>query len=209
MNEKICETIRDRILFLEYEPGQMLNEKELAKEFGVSRTPLREALWRLTWEKLILIVPRGGTMVTPVEFQKLRDVFQTRIGVDGLVGRFAAQNISEEQLARMKNLTKECRNLYEKKKDKELINIDIVFRNLMNDAANNPILAETSDYLYNMTLRVWYLILDKVNWVAEVEEELNEIEETIQVFSKRDPEEAEQFRRNVIRSYVERIRSRF
>jgi DNA-binding GntR family transcriptional regulator len=51
MNREIYRTIKDRILFLEYKPGQILNENTLAEEFGVSRTPLREVLSRLVWAR--------------------------------------------------------------------------------------------------------------------------------------------------------------
>jgi DNA-binding GntR family transcriptional regulator len=68
MNPDIYREIKRRILFLEYEPGQILNENVLAREFGVSRTPMREVLYRLSWEQLARIIARTGTMVTQIEF---------------------------------------------------------------------------------------------------------------------------------------------
>ena len=56
MNREIYRTIKNRILFLEYNPGQILNENTLAEEFGVSRTPLREVLSKLVWEHLARIL---------------------------------------------------------------------------------------------------------------------------------------------------------
>ncbi|MGD2125841.1 MAG: GntR family transcriptional regulator [Desulfobacteraceae bacterium] len=209
MNSEICETIRKRILFLEYEPGQILNEKALAKEFGVSRTPLREALSRLEWEKLVKILPRAGSVVTSVEFQKLRDVFQIRVSLEGLVARLAASLISEEDLTEMKNICEECKSLFEDRSPQQLLHIDIKFREVLNRAAGNPILKEISEYLYNMTFRVWYLVFDRVDWASLVEAEMREIEETITILSHRDPQEAEAFRRNVIINYVERIKNKF
>lgn len=209
MYSKICETIRKRILFLEYQPGQILNEKALAEEFGVSRTPLREALSRLEWEKLVMIMPRAGSVVTSVEFQKLREVFQIRINLEGLFGKLAAEGISDDDLTEMKNIWEECKTLFSDRNQKQLVNIDIKFRKVLHSAAGNSILEEISDYLYNMTLRVWYLVFDKVDWATIVDEEMKEIEETIQVLSKRDPQEAEAFRRNVIIKYVERIKDKF
>jgi len=80
---------------------------------------------------------------------------------------------------------------------------------MLNNSADNPILKQISDYLYNQTLRVWYMVFEKNNFSAEVEEEMKEIEETIQVLSKRDPQEAEKFRRDIIINYVERIKNKF
>ena len=144
MDPKICETIRKRILFLEYEPGQILNEKVLAEEFGVSRTPLREALSRLEWEKLVMIMPRAGSVVTSVEFQKLREVFQIRIYLEGLVGRLAAGGISDDDLREMKNIWEECKTLFTDSDRRQLVNIDIKFREVLNRAAGNSILKEIS-----------------------------------------------------------------
>lgn len=58
MNIEIYTQIKDRILYMDYKPGEILNEKSLAEEFGVSRTPLREILTRLEWEKLVRVLPR-------------------------------------------------------------------------------------------------------------------------------------------------------
>ncbi len=205
----IYRTIKERILSLEYPPRQILNEKALADEFGVSRTPLREVLSRLHQDKLVAIVPRAGTMVTPVEFQALRDVFQTRVEIEGLVGRLAAERVTNDQLQEMRKLQKECKRISAGNNPTRLVGIDIRFREVLTGAANNQILKEISDYLYNLTVRVWYLVFDKQNLPKEVEIEMNEIDQTIKVLTKRDPCEAQQFRRNVIINYVERVKHQF
>ncbi|MBW2539794.1 MAG: GntR family transcriptional regulator [Deltaproteobacteria bacterium] len=66
MNHSVYSIIRDRILYLEYEPGKILNEKILAQEFGISRTPVRDVLNRLEWDQLVRIIPRTGSMVTEI-----------------------------------------------------------------------------------------------------------------------------------------------
>jgi DNA-binding GntR family transcriptional regulator len=209
MKSEIYQKIKERILLLEYAPGEFINEKTLVDEFGISRTPLREVLYRLEYEKLVSIMPRAGTMITLVEFQKLRDVFQVRVNIEGLIGSLAAERISNDQLREMQKIEEECKSLFADKNIKQLINVDIKFREVFNQAANNQILKEISDYLYNQTLRVWYIVFEKNNFSTEVEEEMKEIEKTVEVFSHRDPQEAETFRRNVIINYVERVKNKF
>ena len=209
MKSEIYQKIKERILLLEYAPGEFINEKTLVDEFGISRTPLREIFYRLEWEKLVSIVPRAGTMITLVEFQKLRDVFQVRVNIEGLLGSLAAERISNDQLREMQKIEEECKSLSADEDMRQLVNIDIKFREVLNSSANNQILKENSDYLYNLTLRVWYMVFEKNNFSAEVEEEMKEIEKTIKVLSHRDPQEAEKFRRNVIINYVERIKNKF
>ena len=93
MNKEIYSLLRDRILSMEYKPGEILNEQKLAKEFGVSRTPLREALTKLEWDKLVRVLPRIGSMVTEIEFQKMVNVFRIRFELEDLAGCLAAENI--------------------------------------------------------------------------------------------------------------------
>ena len=66
----IYETLRDEILSLEMEPGQLVDESSLASRFGVSRSPVREALVRLVSEALLQTLPNKGTIVTPLRIQE-------------------------------------------------------------------------------------------------------------------------------------------
>ena len=209
MNFKIYKEIKNRILFMQYTPGQLLNEKVLADEFGVSRTPLREVLYRLEWDKLVTIMPRAGAIVTQIEFQKLRDVFQIRIAIEGLIGRLASERITDDQLREIRNIQEECKNLPADETIRQFMNIDIKFRKVLNNSADNPTLKEISDCLYNQTMRIWYMVFEKNNFSAEVEEEMKEIEKTIEVLSQKDPQKAEAFRRNVIINYMERVKDKF
>ena len=209
MNFKIYKEIKNRILFMQYTPGQLLNEKVLADEFSVSRTPLREVLYRLEWDKLVTIMPRAGAIVTQIEFQKLRDVFQIRIAIEGLIGRLASERITDDQLREIRNIQEECKNLPADETIRQFMNIDIKFRKVLNNSADNPTLKEISDCLYNQTMRIWYMVFEKNNFSAEVEEEMKEIEKTIEVLSQKDPQKAEAFRRNVIINYMERVKDKF
>jgi len=201
--------IKDRILFLEYNPGQILNENTLAEEFGVSRTPLREVLSRLEWEQLARILPRTGTMVTEIEFQKMMYVFQIRFEIEGLVGRLAAEKVTDDHLDKIDKIRQECSQLLDRKNRRDLVNIDFMFRDVLYDAANNPILRNISQYLYDLTLRIWYIISERGDWAEEVQPLLDEIEQTHEVLSRRDPQEAGKLRREFLIKHFKRIRSKF
>jgi len=83
MNEQIYTVIKNRILFLEYAPGQILNENVLAKEFGVSRTPMRDVLNRLEWEKMARVIPRTGTMVNEIKFEHMMNIYRASHNCQG------------------------------------------------------------------------------------------------------------------------------
>jgi DNA-binding GntR family transcriptional regulator len=209
MNQEIYRTIKNRILFLEYQPGQILNENVLAKEFQVSRTPMRECLYRLEWEQLVRILPRTGTMVTEVEFQKMLHGYQTRVEIEGLVGRMAAEQISPGHLEQIASVRKDCRKLVDHKELKALAEIDLRFRNALHDAVNNPVLKDISDLLYQITFRIWFLTMGRGDWKAEVLSLEQEISETIQSLKENDPIRTGEIRRAHLLSHIERIQAKF
>ena len=209
MNHEIYRIIKDRILFLEYKPGQILNEKTLAEEFGVSRTPLLEVLSRLVWEHVARILPRSGTMVTEIEFQKMMHVFQIRFEIEELVGRLAAENVTDDHLDKIDKTRQECSQLLDRKNRKDLVNIDFKFRDVLYDAANNHVLRDISQHLYDLTLRLWYIISDRGDWAEEVRPLVDEIEQTYKALSRRDSLEAGKLRREFLIKHFARIRSKF
>lgn len=209
MNLKVYSEIKNRILFFEYAPGDMLNEKAIAAEFGISRTPVRESLIRLEWEKLVTIIPRAGIMVSKVEFHQLREVFQTRTPLEGLMGRLAAMQMTDEHLEHMNKIKSDCEKILITKDKKSLVEADMNFRDVIHDAANNQSLREVSDYLYYQTQRLWFLIFDKTDFINLVNDEIVYMEETIKVFSKRNPDEAELYRSKVIITDLDRVKNIF
>lgn len=74
LGDRIYETLREQIVMLEREPGQMLYENELSEQLGVSRTPVREAIRLLASEQLVDVLPQRGTRVTLISVRKVREV---------------------------------------------------------------------------------------------------------------------------------------
>lgn len=208
MNMEIYNEIKKRILTFDYEPGEMLNEKAIAGGFGVSRTPVREVLLRLEWEKLLTIT-RAGIMVSKVEFQQLREVFQARAPLEGLMGRLATLQMTDGHLFRMRKIKNECEEILISKDKKALMEVDVKFRDVIHDAAKNESLKEVSDYLYFQTQRLWFLIFDKTDFDSLVQEEIEYMANSIEFFAQRDPEKAEDFRRGVIFTDLNRVRNIF
>ncbi len=208
MNNNIYQTIKDRILCLEYAPGRILNEKVLAKEFGVSRTPLREVLNRLEWDQLVRVLPRSGTMVAEIEFQQIMNTFQVRMGIEEMIGKLAAEHATEEHLQRLVTLQEQCKDLCEVKDKAALISIDRELRAILNDSADNPVLKNISESLYDLTVRLWCAVLDKGNWKEEVQSIIDEISQTITVL-KSATKELGALRRDLLAQHLERIRQKF
>jgi len=67
--ETAYEIIRDRIIFLDFKPGEVLNDKQLAEELEMSRTPVREAIILLAAVNMVIVRPQVGTFVAPIDVE--------------------------------------------------------------------------------------------------------------------------------------------
>ena len=176
-NKEIYKRLKDRIVFLGYKPKQVLNIKDLAKEFGVSPMPIREVLILLETEKLVHIIPNSGIYVTDVSFQELKDVFEVRLFLIGLSGRLAAQRVTKEELSKMKELLKKIKQ----EKDRNiLIQLDAEFHDLINYSTKNQSLAETLKRLRNQIGRLWFFAEENDAYSQEIPEDFGELIEALE-----------------------------
>ncbi len=97
-------TLRRRVLNEEYFPGQKLSENVLSREFGCSRTPVREALKRLEAERLIEVRPQSGTYVRAVTDKDYTDLLEVRAYIEGCAFRLALHRSREEDLRGLESL---------------------------------------------------------------------------------------------------------
>lgn len=95
--EQIFERLENDILSGKYPRGELITELRLSEELGVSRTPIREALHRLSQEHLIEEKPKGS-VVLGITRQDVRDIFKIRLKIEGMAAAECAKNITDEQL---------------------------------------------------------------------------------------------------------------
>lgn len=213
MNEQIYAVIKDRILFLEYAPGQILNENVLAKEFGVSRTPMRDVLNRLEWEKMARVIARTGTMVTEIKFEHMMNIYRARFEIEGLAGSLASEHVSQTHLDSITEVKKKCELLLknnDREKDKKnLVNIDKEFREIVYDAIRNPVVAELCQRLYEQTFRLWFITLDNCDWLLEIKSLENEIASCHEAFSQKDAKMSFGIKKQYLINHFDRIKTKF
>lgn len=209
MKKTIYQTVRDRILYLEYRPGQILNEKVLAEEFDMSRSPVKDVFNRLEWEQLVRVIPRTGSMVTEIEFSRIMNVFQVRFEVEAFEAGLAEAQFSSRHLTQMKDLDNTCKQLLDKEDPKALAQMDASLRQIIHDAAGNPVLADVSDRLYTQTFRLWYSVLSKGDWQEEVMAVKKEYEKILAYFSSSPSNAFGPIRRTQLMDHFERLRQKF
>jgi DNA-binding GntR family transcriptional regulator len=102
--EQVRDGLREDILAGRLQPGTELSEVALAREFGTSRGPLREALGRLASEGLVTITPRRGAVVTQLTRREFIDAYQVREALETLAVRLAVPRLSEAEIAHLREM---------------------------------------------------------------------------------------------------------
>lgn len=130
-----------------YPDGTSLTESRISSDLKVSRTPVREALFRLEQEGLVRIVHNKGAVVTGVSQKDICDIYAIRMQVEGLASRWAAERASDEQIKRMREIV-ELESFYAEKDDiQQSRNLDSLFHSELYEASgSNPLRRTLSTY---------------------------------------------------------------
>lgn len=160
MNNMIYQEIKEGILLLDYKPGEVLSMRDLAEKFGVSVTPIREALIRLEAEGLVHMAPKSQARVTEVSLQDLKDVFEVRLFFAEQIGSLAAQRVTAEEIAAFEKV---LARMKQERDRRMLTQLDSDFHELINQATKNKVLAKVAGMLRNRVVRLWFFIRDDNN----------------------------------------------
>lgn len=101
LSQRIYEVLKDQIINEELGPGERLLDDKLASSFGVSRTPIREALTKLTSEGLVEIIPRSGVYVKKLTKKDIEEIYKIRKVLEGLAVREATSIIDDKKLEQL------------------------------------------------------------------------------------------------------------
>jgi DNA-binding GntR family transcriptional regulator len=138
--DEIRETIEQRIVEGEFEDGERLDEVKLATRFGVSRTPLREALRMLAGSGLVELIPRRGAFVRHPGIVELVEMFEVMAELEALCGRLAARRISPGELAEITVTARACEQALQKEDPDAYYHRNEEFHQLIYKAAGNSFL---------------------------------------------------------------------
>ena len=106
-SEIVYEIIKKEIIDATRKPGDIFNEKEFAANMGISRTPVREAVLRLSNEGLLVVMPRRGTFVSHISMADVRDMYQVRKILEPQIASIAAQKCDKDIVKQWRNFFKE------------------------------------------------------------------------------------------------------
>ena len=154
--------LRDRIVTLRLSPASVLREEELMAALAVGRTPLREAVKRLALENLVQVQPRRGTFVSEVEASDIVNITEVRAELEGYAAELAALRMDTAARAAVEALLHEVEHLSRPDDQEWLMRFDERIHRFIWGASDNPYLIDTLERYFTHSLRIWFLVLDRV-----------------------------------------------
>jgi DNA-binding GntR family transcriptional regulator len=158
--------LRDRIVQLRIAPGAPINEDELGRELDMGRTPVREAIKRLALENLVTVFPRRGTFASEINITDLAHISDVRQQLEGHAASRAAERLTAAGRAELDELLRRISAPDHAPRD-ELMALDADIHRFVHRASANPYLEETLGRYFNLSLRIWYLVLDRLPHLTE------------------------------------------
>jgi len=201
--DRLAATIQARVLSGEFASGSRLRQESLATEFGVSRTPVREALRKLQAAGIVQLEPRRGARVRGPSAREVREAYEVRAELEGLAAALAATRIRDEDLRRLRAAQAMFEDSSErlrawKEKDEEMppaeahdewISGNDVFHLVILEAAGNQRLAATLADLHQSFPRdlTWIVLRESSHLL---EENVAQHAAVLEAIEGRDPKAA-------------------
>lgn len=140
--------LEDAIVNGRLKPGDRLDPEALAREYGVSRTPIREAIQQLAASGLIRVAPKYGTFVAELGLAQLVEMFEVMAELEGMAGRLAARRITTAQADALRTALAACRDAAEAGDSDRYYYENEIFHGLIYTASHNSFLAEHAQQLH-------------------------------------------------------------
>ncbi len=202
LRDQAYEAIKERIITLDYRPGEYLNEARVCEDLGIGRTPVHQALDRLMLDGMVEVLPRKGVIVKPVSLDDVLNLVEVRMIHEPICARLAAERGSADELAQIMEFVDEADDLVAAHDLKRLMVHDRAFHQAISRAAHNPLLGEVISRVHDRILRFWFIALSDRDQVQRVD---NEHEKIGKAIASRDADAAEATSRDHIESFRKRI----
>ena len=175
--DQVYLAIRQKLLDLELDPTQPIDEKFLVREVGGSLTLVQQALDRLAQEGLVIKRRRRWHVARAATASIMREIFEIRTTLEAMCARLAAERITSEQIERMEQVHRDFERVLREGDNQALLAVDRKFHQLLYEASGNRYLARALDEMYTHIYRLSYFALDRMVSVrGNVEEHLDILE---------------------------------
>jgi DNA-binding GntR family transcriptional regulator len=199
LREAAYEAIKLRIVTCALKPGEYVNELQLSALLAIGRTPVHQALERLTLEGMIDIIPHKGAVVRPFRLNEVVQIAEARIVNESHCARLAAERASDTDIAALEDVLVETRHWASLRNVEKLALLDRAFHRELASAAQNVALAELLRGLHERSLRFWFVSHGAPDQHDRVRRQHEDI---LAAVRKRDPKAAEA----AMRVHIESLR---
>jgi DNA-binding GntR family transcriptional regulator len=203
LHNELVTLLRNMIVGGELLPGSRIPESRLCDHFGVSRTPLREALKVLSAEGLVSLLPNKGARVVLVTRKEMEEIVPVLVTLAGLAGELACANIRADEIARIRGFHAQMLKHYGSGDEQSYNELNHALQDAIFEAANNKTLRETYNML-QMRLRSLFIVTPKASpqWADAVEDH----EEMITALEAKDGKRLAAIARRHIRRQADAMR---
>ena len=154
--------LRDRIVTLGIPPGAPIDEDLLGQQLEMGRTPVREAIKRLALENLVTVFPRRGTFASEINITDLNHISDVRIVLEGHAAYRAAERITPAQRTELEEILEVLGRSQGSDDLEALMALDARVHRFIYRCTGNPFLEATLTRYFNLSLRIWHLVIDRL-----------------------------------------------
>ncbi len=138
---KAYNLLKEKIITLEFGPGKPLDEKKIEKDFGLGRTPFREAILKLEADNLVDVFPGKGTYVKQITLKGVRDLLQALLAMERATIELTILNITPEQIAEIRSINEQIKESIRKRDSIHITDFNSQFHRLIAKASDNEYLS--------------------------------------------------------------------
>jgi len=187
LHQRIYETLRAEVISGQRKPGELLSEAELARSWGVSRSPIREALRQLEQHNLVRWAPRRGATVARLTVAGLRDIYEIREALESLSAGLAAERGSAADLTKMRDLAADVKKSQDEGDYMRAIMLDDEFHRLMASTTRNRMLESQSGHVLDRVIMARLVVREEPSRTEEI---VREHQAILDALGQRDAEKA-------------------
>lgn len=137
LRERIVEFIKDSIVSGRLKPGEKIPEQEIAENFGISRTPIREAFRQLESEGFISVTPRKGAVVSPITDKDVQEFYAIKSLLEGYAAHSACHKFTAKEIKRLESLNQHMLRCADKNDVKGFFKLDNQFHDIFLKSCGN------------------------------------------------------------------------
>lgn len=163
-SDNVYEKIKELIITAELRPGQLVVETELMDRFKIGRTPIREALNKLSWEEQVRIIPRKCILVSEFPLDKMESIYQFRSTLTNLEGELASKTRTKEEIENLRKIVEDLR------KEKDVVKkvmLEREFHRSISKMTKNSILEKSMNNITDFCIRFMFLNKEHLNTIND------------------------------------------